>query len=378
VVTASTPHSSLPANVANLDFLPLATSIAREARSLRAQGAKVVIAVAHEGGACKDLFNPDALDTCDARSQIFAVAARLPRHSVDAIVAGHTHQALAQRVAGIPIIQSYSDGRAFGRIDLTVDRTTGHVAASHLEPPRDICPSSTPNTCKPGTYLDRPVEKDEQLAALLAPAFAAAQSKGEDRLGVQVLRPLPHNRSKETALGNLLADLMRAARPSTDVSMVNGGGMRAGLPAGPLTFGRLYEVFPFDNAYASMKIPAGEFRKLLARSLGRSPSLVSLSGLRVHARCKENSLDVTLRRSDGSPLPDDTVLKLATSDFLATGGDGFFADAARAFEIGPPIRDEIAEALRRRGGTLTPDDPALLDPAQPRFDLTGPVPIRCD
>ena len=383
VVTATTPHSSLPANVANLDFLPLAASIARESKRLRARGATVVIAVAHEGGACKDFANPDALESCDAHSEIFSIAARLPKHSIDAIVAGHTHQAIAQRVSGIPIIQSYSDGRAFGRIDLTVDRASGRVVVSHLETPREICPSSAAETCQPGTYLDRPVERDEQLAALLAPAFTAAEGKGEERLGVEVLRPMPHSRSKETALGNLLADLMRAAQPATTarnttVSMINGGGIRAGLPAGPLTFGRLYEVFPFDNAYASMKVSAGEFRKLLARSLGRSSSLVSLSGLRVQARCKEKGLDVTLSRPDGSRLPDHAMLSLATSDFLATGGDGFFADAGFAFEIGPPIRDEIAVALRKRGGTLTPDDPTLFDPAHPRFDLPAPVPIRCD
>ena len=377
VVTATTPRSALPANVANLEFLPLATSIARESQRLRARGAEVVIAVAHEGGACKNFDSPDGLESCDPRSEIFSVAAQLPKRSVDAIVAGHTHQAIAQRVAGIPIIQAYSNGRAFGRIDLTVDRASGKVVASHLERPHEICPSGTTESCKPGMYLGKPVEKDQQLATLLAPAFAAAEHKGAEHLGVEVLRPLPHNRSQETALGNLLADLMLAGLPGANVAMINGGGMRAGLPAGPLTFGRLYETFPFDNAFAFMKVSAGEFRKLVARSLGRSQSLISLSGVRVQARCKQKGLEVTLSRSDGSPLPDDTLLNLATSDFLATGGDAFFADVASKFEIGPPIRDAMAEVLRKRGGTLAPDDPTLFDAAHLRFDLPAQVPIHC-
>jgi hypothetical protein len=82
-------------------------------------------------------------------------------------------------------------------------------------------------------------------------------------------------------------------------------------------------------------------------------------------------------RALGSPLSDDAVLALVTTDFLATGGDGFFADAEIAFTIGPPIRDEMAEALRKRGGTLDPDDHALFDRAHPRFDLPTQVPIRC-
>lgn len=377
VTTAATPRSALPANVAGLDFLPLAASIARESRRLRARGAKLVIAVAHEGGACQSFADPDALESCDARSEIFSIAARLPKHSVDAIVAGHTHQAIAQRVAGIPIIQAYNNGRAFGRVDLTVERATGKVLASHLEEPHEICPSGTPETCKPGSYLGQPVEKDSTVEALLAPAFANARQKSEESLGVEVVRPMPHNRAQETALGNLLADLMRAARPGTDVAMINGGGMRAGLPKGPLTYGRLYETFPFDNAFAAMKISAGQFRKLVARSLGRSPSLVSLSGVRVAATCKAKLVEATLVRDDGSPVSDETMLNLVTTDFLATGGDGFFGDTSIPFQIGTPIRDEMAAVLRKRGGTLAADDPTLLAPGQPRFDLSGPVPIRC-
>ena len=191
-----------------------------------------------------------------------------------------------------------------------------------------------------------------------------------------MLRPLPHNRKQETALGNLLADLMRAARPS-DVAMINGGGMRAALPAGKLTYGRLYETFPFDNAFASLRLPAGEFRRLLARSLSRAGSLVSLSGLRVRATCGMAGLEVALTRLGGTPVRDEEMLAVITTDFMATGGDGFFAGASVVYEIGPPIRDALAEALQKRGGVLDASDRSLFDPAHPRFALPGEVPIHC-
>jgi 2',3'-cyclic-nucleotide 2'-phosphodiesterase (5'-nucleotidase family) len=375
-VTTATPHSALPANVAGLDFPPLATTFAREARSLRARGAKIVIVVVHEGGACTDFATPDKLDSCDANSEIFAIARALPKGAVDAIVAGHTHQAVAQRVGGVPIIQSYSNGRAFGRVDLTVDRESGKVVASHLEAPHDICQAGEAESCWTGDYEGGPVRESEEVLRLNAPAFAAAQEKGNESLNVQVLRRLPHNRKQETALGNLLADLMRAARPS-DVAMINGGGMRAALPAGPLTYGRLYETFPFDNAFASLHLPAGEFRRLLARSLGHAVSQVSLSGLRVRATCATGGLEVTLTRPDGSLIRDEEMLSVITTDFLATGGDGFFAGAKANYEIGLPIRDAMAEALRQRGGVLDSNDRSLFDPAHPRFTLPGEVPIAC-
>jgi 5'-nucleotidase len=376
VVTASTPRSSLPANVTGLEFRPLATTIASEAKLLRAQGATVVIAVAHEGGACTNFASPDKLDSCDARSEIFAIARALPKGSVDAIVAGHTHQALAQRVAAVPIIQAYANGRAFGRVDLTIERKSGKVIASHLEAPHDLCVTGAGESCHAGDYEGSPVRASDEVAQLNAPAFTAAKRKGEELLNVDVLRTLPHNRKQETALGNLLADLMRAAHPS-DVAMINGGGMRASLPAGKLSYGRLYETFPFDNAFASMRLPAGEFRRLLARSLGRSGSLVSLSGLRALARCKDGAIEVTLVRPDDSPIRDAEMLVLTTTDFLATGGDGFFAGTTLDFEIGAPIRDAMAGTLRARGGTLDPGDPSLFDPAHRRIDLPGEVPIQC-
>jgi 5'-nucleotidase len=375
-VTAATPRSSLPANVAGLEFLPLAKTIAREARSLRARGAKVVIAVVHEGGSCSDFAVSDNLDSCDVQSEIFAIARELPKGAVDAIVAGHTHQAVAQRVAAVPIIQAYANGRAFGRVDLTVDRLSGKVIASHLEEPHNICQSDTATSCHAGDYENSPVRASDEVAQLNDSAFAAAQRKGSESLNVEVLRPLPQNRRQETALGNLLADLMRSARPS-DVAMINGGGMRSALPAGPLTYRRLYETFPFDNAFASLRLPASEFRRLLARSLAKTQSLVSLSGLRVRARCEKGSLDVALTRPDNSPIRDEEVLSVITTDFLATGGDGFFAGAAVNYEIGLPIRDAMAAALQKRGGTLDTSDRSLFDPAHLRFTLPGEVPIQC-
>ena len=377
VVTAGTGHSALPANVAELDFLPLARTIASEARQLRARGAKLVIAVAHAGGVCTDFADADDLGSCEAGSEIFAVARALPKGSVDAMVAGHTHQALAQRVTGLPIIQSYANGRAFGRIDLTVERKSGKVVAARVAEPRDICPASTVEKCVPGDYEGAPVRADAGIVALNAPAFVLAKQRGEERLGVAVLRPLPHRRGEETALGNLLADLMRAARPGSDVAVLNGGGIRAGLAAGPLTYDGLYQTFPFDNAFASLRLSAGEFRALLGRSFAHAGSLVSLSGVRALARCRDGKLDVSLARPDGKPVADSTLLAITTTDYLATGGDGFFAGSPATVEIGIPMRDALAEVLRARGGALDPGDPNLFDPKHRRIDLPGPPPTRC-
>ena len=55
--------------------------------------------------------------------------------------------------------------------------------------------------------------------------------------------------SSESPLGNLFVDAIRDAFPGADAAVNNNGrgGLRADLSPGPLTYGALYDVFPFDN-----------------------------------------------------------------------------------------------------------------------------------
>jgi 5'-nucleotidase len=184
----------------------------------------------------------------------------------------------------------------------------------------------------------------------------------------------------ESSLGNLFTDLMRAARPKADVALTNGGGLRADLPAGPLSYGRLYEAAPFDNKFALVPVTGADLARMVARNLERNNGIVSISGVRASARCAGADLAVTLERPDGTKVAPGDRLTLLTSDFLATGGDGLVPDElqrAAVLEQGLPIRDEMARVLRARGGTLAGDDPALLDPSRPRLVYPGPRPVRC-
>src|SRR5690606_2268678 len=158
----------------------------------------------------------------------------------DAIVAGHTHAGVAHFVNGIPIVESYSHGRAFGRIDLEVHPERGVVGAV-VHPPRALCEpgSSASSDCVPGMYEGHEVEPDTRVAALIRPALDRARAAEERPLGVTLSARITADYDDESALGNLFTDLMRVAQPEADVALTNGGGLRADLPAGPLTYGHL-------------------------------------------------------------------------------------------------------------------------------------------
>ena len=79
--------------------------------------------VAHAGGRCDRFDRPDDLSSCDSESEIFQLARSVPHGLVDVIVAGHTHAGLAHQVDGIGIIQPYSRGQWFGRVDVVFDPT---------------------------------------------------------------------------------------------------------------------------------------------------------------------------------------------------------------------------------------------------------------
>ncbi len=385
VTTPGTPRATLPANLRGLDVTPLPAVIEAEARKLRKAGASIVIVVAHEGGKCLRFDEPDDLSSCRGSDEIFAVARALPAHLVDVIVAGHTHEGIAHRVAGIAIVESFANGRAFGRVDLTYDRRAKKVVASTIFSPRYLCgfdrlPTWPPSTesCRPDLYEGAPVIADTGMTKLLAPAFGVAEARLSDPLGVTVSAPVWRTRQEESPLGNLFADLMLAAQPEDDVALTNGGGLRADLPAGPLTYGRLFEAYPFDNRFARMTISGADLADAVARNLEQPGGVVSLSGVRATARCRDGALTVDLLRDDGRRVDPDEQLSLVSSDFILTGGDDLFPDGKSEILGGPTIREAMAEQLRKRTGALSGDDPKLFNRARRRLDYPGPRPVRCD
>lgn len=386
VTTEMTPFMTIAANFAGLFMTPLDAAIRGEAARLRERGAALVVVAAHAGGRCTDFHDPDALASCAGDEEIMKVARALGPGTVDVIVAGHTHQAVAHRVAGIAVIQSYALGVAYGRVDVAVDRRAGKVLSVAIHPPRKLCstdagPEGPLATCAPVDDHGRPVAPDPTLAAAIAPAVARADALRDRPLGPRLSAPFTPRRRGENPLGNLFVDLMLRARPGADAAIINGGGLRAELPAGPLRYGALYEAFPFDNRFARVRLRADQLAAIVAAGLGEGAAFMSLGGLTAAARCQGDTLTVTLLR-EGRPLAPDAMIEVLASDFLATGGDQIFAalreqrPEAIVIEDDPPLREAIAEQLRALGSAeLAPE--LYFDPARPRLQIPGAPPVRC-
>jgi 5'-nucleotidase len=379
-----TPRTTNRKNLVGLAIKPLAPAVADAAKAARKAGATVVIAVVHAGGNCPRAGeltekSPSQGDVrceagercgCETDADSFrlarALAARTDGGRVDAIFGGHTHQGVTAVVAGIPILQAYDNARAFSKLELEVDghgRPTGHFVA---HPPERVRADVAP---------------DPAVAAAVAPDLEEVAQLKAKKVGVVLPAVFKRAYRAESPLGNLVADEIRRATHA-DVGLTNGGGLRADLPAGELTYGELFEALPFDNRLATMKLRAADLKQLLARNFAHDKGILSVSGIRARAHCEGGTLAIDLARPDGKPIADDATLTVGTTDFLANGGDDFgptVAATAPSFLDTEPIRDVVAEELAKMASAgqkqLTVD--SWFDPHKRRLELPMPKPVVC-
>ena len=384
VSTEDTPYTTLAANFRGLSMRSVRDTLLAEARKLRAEGASLVVALAHAGGHCASCHDAEDTASCDADDEIFQVANQLPAGSIDVIVAGHTHASVAHRVNGIAIIESWSLGRGFGRVDVRVAPGAKGPASMRIFQPTELCerPNASLAECSPGPYEGQPVIIDSNILNVIQPAFDFAEKQRNVELGVKLVTRVPRGYTAESPLGNLFADLMLRSNPAAEVAITNSGGLRADLPEGILTYGSLFEAMPFDNRFAFATVKVKDLEAIIAKNLEESNGFLLISGVRAVARCQGGTLQISVEKHDGQKLDGNDALRMVTSDFLAGGGDSAFSPASltsKDFEISDVlIRDAMIAELQKQGGNIGSNDPGLFSQDSLRISYPGVRPLRCE
>ncbi len=391
VVTSNAFVTTIAANTGGLRIGSLSDAIVREAKELRAAGAALVVVVAHAGSRCSAFDDPTDLATCNLSGEILRVAQQIPAGLVDHIVAGHVHQGIAHVVNGIAVTSSYSNTYAFSRVDFRIDRSDGSVLERRIFPPQILCPmrdasggecvwvTSSDDATRRPIYEGRQVHPDAAIGRIAARAAADARAIKEQPLGVFLETPFTLEGNPESPLGNLVTD---ALYESADVDIVFhnvSGGLRAILPQGELTYGSVYEMFPFDNRVVILEMSGADLRRIVGAQAPKQHRRTGFSGMRVFVTCNTGRMSVKMQLTDGREIMDDDRLRVLANDFLATGGDeiltpampddGFrYADDARL------IRDVIADWFRNRGGRLRAEQ---FQDEHTRWNLPAPLPADC-
>ena len=341
LTTPQTPSVTLPINVASLRFGSLAPEAMTASRRLRERGADLVIAVVHAGGKCGEVDDPKNTRSCDLdQGEVFEMMKALPEGTLDAVVAGHTHAQIGHFVNGTPVIESWALGRYFGIVDLFVDPQTRKVLPekTHIESGISLCETvdEATGSCDarkltanaagvkvvPARFHGRTISANTEVAAALAPAFEQVAALQTRALGITVPQPLGRHYEDESALGSMLADAMRAMCKA-DIALLNPGGLRADLRSGPLTYGQLYEVLPFDNQVATLDLSGEQLRHLLTAAFGGRKGVFQFSGLEVKlGRCPSPDRLKGFSLPGGKAIDPQARYRVVMPDFRARGGDG--------------------------------------------------------
>lgn len=234
----------------------------------KAEGAVYVVALAHLG-----------IEGSTAEWTSSAVIANTT--GIDVMLDGHSHEAFTLEVAnknGEDVVLQQTGTKLANIGKVVIDAKTGKIEAG-LIPAAD---------CK---------AEDEEIAAAVAATeeeFNAVLNKvvatsevllnvNDPETGKRVIR------KTETNLGDLVADAYKTILGG-DVGFVNGGGIRADIAAGDVTYQEIINVHPYGNSGCLAEVTGQQILDALELGVANYPAdsggFPHVAGMTFH-RCQE-------------------------------------------------------------------------------------------
>ena len=192
---------------------------------------------------------------------------------IDAVLDGHDHcvlpDSLVKNLKGEPVLLA-STGLKFQNIGLLTLSTEGKFT-SRLVPSAEV-------------------EASEETQAFVEAVKEKTLKEGERVIGMNEQLLSPNDalgnrlvRHRETNIGNFCADAFREVL-NVDVALINGGGIRADLPQGKITYNHLLSVFPFNNKACTATMTGQQLVDALEFSVSSLPledgSFMQASGVK--------------------------------------------------------------------------------------------------
>ncbi len=309
LATPETKVKSSPKNTQGLIFAEPAAVAAKEVAALKEKGVDAIIVLSHLG------MDEESEDT--SYSVIDQVA------DIDLIIDGHSHTLLPNgkqyRDTVIASTGNYLENIGLVTLTFTNDQLTD-VSAELIDFPHAM------------QYV-----ADEEIDNMIDAINQENARVTEVEVGV-LLNDLNGERENvrggETNLSQLLADSMLWATDA-DVAFTNGGGIRASIPAGNVTYGDFLTVLPFGGLVTVIEVSGQDILNALNHGVDAYPAVAGkfpqVAGLtyELHSSKKDQVKNgdekvwVSNVKIDGKPLDLTATYRLATNDFMAIGGDGY-------------------------------------------------------
>jgi len=313
-------------------FTPSVATALNAAQHARDAGADIVIAVTHTGHAA-DYAMQDS-------------------HKFDLIVSGHDHD-LRMGYDGITAyVETSTEANYIPIVDLAVT-----VTPADGDTPRTV--TWTPNFRIVDTATVEPDAETQAIVDRLQTKLSAELDVEIGTTANELNSQRAVVRGEESAWGNIIADAMKGAN-GADVAVTNGGGIRGDkiYPAGSvLTRKDVFTELPFGNKTVVTELTGADLLaglesgfSQIEQGAGRFPQVAGLT-IAVDAN-KAPGARVVSVLVNGTPLDPAQKYKVATNDYMLTGGDGYTAfadgnvliDASAAHLMASDVIDFIAAA----------------------------------
>jgi len=379
-VTQETPSLVSPAGIADLDFGDPVQAVNRVAAQLtdgdQSNGEADVLVASYHEGASAGTPEGATLEQEVGAGGAFASIVTNTSAKVSAIFTGHTHKEYAwdgpipgQPGRTRPILQTGSYGANIGEITLTVDTGAAGgpsvIAHTARNVPRTTAADADlvaqfPRVAEVKRIVDGALARaavigNQPVSSVTADITTAHFGSGAGYTGPgdTYAAPTRDDRSKESTLGNLVADslvssLASPERGGATIGVVNPGGLRSELLKGPdgvITYAEANAVLPFVNNLWTVTLTGAQFRTLLEQQWQTNPDGTVPSRPYLQLGLSKNvtyTYDANAQRGshitsvtvNGRPLDPAASYRTGTFSFLATGGDNF-----RIFTSGSNVKD---------------------------------------
>lgn len=382
VTTPETATKTNPKGIEGIAFNPV-EPVAREMiATLKAQGAEVIICLAHLG------VDPS---TSKENSSVGLAEALGAGSGLDMIIDGHSHTVYSEVVNGILIEQTGSSSNNIGKISVTMDKGVNTVAGELIKAEAAFAVYS-PDPAVTALADQLVAANEEKLKPVIGNTRTAlwGGSIGDTEIA----------RIGEVNLGNLIADAMiegakelLASDAYKDspyknlpiVALENGGGVRATIKRGDITVGDSINVLPFGNTLAFKEVTPKILYEALENGVskvvsqdpetglitGQNGCFPQISGMsftydpRNPARDAKAGVEGSRVKAiclDGSSEPlkrEDTVTKivLCSNDYEIAGGDGYdmlagLPSVGEGGSLEEVFRDHLTRLTAAGGGSF--------------------------
>nr|WP_299733774.1 bifunctional UDP-sugar hydrolase/5'-nucleotidase UshA [uncultured Endozoicomonas sp.] len=303
LTTDDTPKATNPENTVGLKFRK-PVNVARELVPELEEKADVIIATTHMGHYANAAYGVNAPgDVTLARSV----------DGIDLIVGGHSQDPLFEPDLqnGAYIVQAHEWGKYVGRADF--EYSNGELTLKDYE----LIPVNHGKG-------DEKIAADDKMLEMLRPY----QEKGQKLVAAKVgnvdqrlMGERAEVRFQPTNLGTLLTQAFMA-KTGADFAVNNGGGIRASIEPGEITYKDVLTVLPFGNTLTTVDLTGQQvmdYLNVVALKPADSGAFAHFSGV---------EMDITKKgvknvRIGGEPLNLTKTYKMAILSFSAGGGDNY-------------------------------------------------------